>query len=106
MYVETQLHPGKLTVWCASGTGGLIGSYFFKNDGGQNVTVNGDRYRAMTTNFFIPEINSNAVREVWFKQDGAACHTGRATLDLLNIGDRLISRFGPVNWLPKSCDLT
>ncbi|GFU92637.1 uncharacterized protein TNCV_4795651 [Trichonephila clavipes] len=32
----------------------------------------------------------------------------RATIDLLKdtFGDRLISRFGPVNWLPRSCDLT
>ncbi|GFT88862.1 hypothetical protein TNCV_906751 [Trichonephila clavipes] len=32
----------------------------------------------------------------------------RATIDLLKdtFGDRLISRFGPVNWLPISCDLT
>ncbi|GFV08726.1 hypothetical protein TNCV_80431, partial [Trichonephila clavipes] len=29
---------------------GLVES-FFKNDGGHNVTVNGDRYRAMITNF-------------------------------------------------------
>ncbi|GFX36025.1 hypothetical protein TNCV_4215471 [Trichonephila clavipes] len=32
----------------------------------------------------------------------------RATADLLKdtFGDRLISRFGPVNWPPRSCDLT
>ncbi|GFV41246.1 uncharacterized protein TNCV_1231611 [Trichonephila clavipes] len=42
------------------------------------------------------------------KKDGATCHTSRATIDLLKgtFGDRLISRFGPVNWPPKSCDLT
>ncbi|GFX50016.1 hypothetical protein TNCV_2375051 [Trichonephila clavipes] len=36
------------------------------------------------------------------------CHTARATIDLLKdtFGDRLISRFGPVNWPPRSCDLT
>ncbi|GFW32036.1 hypothetical protein TNCV_2600621 [Trichonephila clavipes] len=45
----------KLTVWCALWAGGIIGPYFFKNDEGHNVTVNGDRYRAMITNFFIPE---------------------------------------------------
>ncbi|GFY34006.1 hypothetical protein TNCV_4597141 [Trichonephila clavipes] len=35
-------------------------------------------------------------------------HTARATIDLLKdtFGDRLISRFGPVNWPPRSCDLT
>ncbi|GFV79560.1 uncharacterized protein TNCV_280111 [Trichonephila clavipes] len=34
--------------------------------------------------------------------------TARATIDLLKdtFGDRLISRFGPVNWPPRSCDLT
>ncbi|GFX88757.1 putative LOC100569746 [Trichonephila clavipes] len=39
---------------------------------------------------------------------GATCHTGRAAIDLLKdtFGDRLISRFVPVNWPPRSCDLT
>ncbi|GFW06599.1 putative transposable element [Trichonephila clavipes] len=83
VYVETSLHPEKLT-------------------------VNGDRYRAMITNFFIPELNNLDVQELWFQQDGATCHTARATIDLLKdtFGDRLISRFGPVNWPPRSCDLT
>ncbi|GFU41592.1 uncharacterized protein TNCV_2793001 [Trichonephila clavipes] len=42
------------------------------------------------------------------QQDGATCHTARATIDLFKdaLGDRLISRFGPVNWPPRSCDLT
>ncbi|GFY36242.1 uncharacterized protein TNCV_4846141 [Trichonephila clavipes] len=82
VYVETLLHPEKLTVWCALWAGGIIGPYFFKNDEGHN--------------------------ELWFQQDGATCHTARATIDLLKdtFGDRLISRFGPVNWPPRSCDLT
>ncbi|GFT09679.1 DNA-directed RNA polymerase subunit [Trichonephila clavipes] len=62
----------------------------------------------MITNFFIPELNNPDVQELWFQQDGATCHTARATIDLLKdtFGDRLISRFGPVNWPPRSCDLT
>ncbi|GFW06802.1 DUF4817 domain-containing protein [Trichonephila clavipes] len=108
VYVETPLHPEKRTVWCALWAGGIIGPYFFKNDEGHNVTVNGDRYRAIITNFFIPELNNHDVQELWFQQDGATCHTARATIDLLKdtFGDRLISRFGPVNWPPRSCDLT
>ncbi|GFX31278.1 uncharacterized protein TNCV_2060971 [Trichonephila clavipes] len=84
VYVETPLHPEKLTVWCALWAGGIIGPYFFKNDEGHTVT------------------------ELWFQQDGTTCHTARATIDLLKdtFGDRLISRFGPVNWPPRSCDLT
>ncbi|GFT21562.1 uncharacterized protein TNCV_2307811 [Trichonephila clavipes] len=105
VYVETPLHPEKLTVWCALWAG--VES-FFKNDEGHNVTVNGDRYRAMITNFFIPELNNHDVQELRFQQDGATCHTARATIDLLKdtLGDRLISRFGPVNLPPRSCDLT
>ncbi|GFW60698.1 uncharacterized protein TNCV_570441 [Trichonephila clavipes] len=70
VYVETPLHPEKLTV--------------------------------------CPELNNHDVQELWFQQDGATCHTARATIDLLKdtLGDRLISRFGPVNWPPRSCDLT
>ncbi|GFW66383.1 uncharacterized protein TNCV_3433451 [Trichonephila clavipes] len=62
----------------------------------------------MITNFFIPELNNHDVQELWFQQDGATCHTARATIDLLKVmfGVRLISRFGPVNWPPRSCDLT
>ncbi|GFS58780.1 transposable element Tc3 transposase [Trichonephila clavipes] len=57
VYVETPLHPEKLTVWCALCADGII-----------------------------------------------AC----APIDLLKdtFGDHLISRFGPVNWPPRSCDLT
>ncbi|GFX90073.1 transposable element Tc3 transposase [Trichonephila clavipes] len=82
VHCETPLHPEKLTFWCALWAGGIIGPYFFKNDEGHN--------------------------ELWFQQDGTTCHTARATIDLLKdtFGDRLISRFGPVNWPPRSCDLT
>ncbi|GFW84995.1 DUF4817 domain-containing protein [Trichonephila clavipes] len=65
VYVETPLHPEKLTVWCTLWAGGIIGPYFFKND------------------------------------------EALVTIDLLKdtFGDRLISRFGPVNWPTRSCDL-
>ncbi|GFV13874.1 transposable element Tcb2 transposase [Trichonephila clavipes] len=53
-------------------------------------------------------LHPEKLTELWFQQDGATCHTTRATIDLLKhtLGDRLISRFGPVNWPPRSCDLT
>ncbi|GFV04701.1 tc3a_0 protein [Trichonephila clavipes] len=54
VYVETPLHPEKLF----GELYGLVES-FFKNDEGHNVTVNGDRYRAMITNFFIPEFEQS-----------------------------------------------
>ncbi|GFT97307.1 transposable element Tc3 transposase [Trichonephila clavipes] len=86
VYIETPLHPEKLTVWCALWAGGIIGPYFFKNDECHNVTVKGA---------VVPT-------------RGSTCHTARATIDLLKdpFGDRLISRFRPGNWPPRSCDLT
>ncbi|GFV72262.1 transposase [Trichonephila clavipes] len=103
--METMHHR---KIKCALWACGIISPYFFKNDEGHNVTVNGDRYRDMITNFFLPELNNHDVHELWFQQDGATCHTARATIHLLKdtFGDRLISRFGPVNWPPRSCDLT
>ncbi|GFV18537.1 uncharacterized protein TNCV_2871701 [Trichonephila clavipes] len=56
----------------------------------------------------IESVEAQCSQELWFQQDGATCHTARATIDLLKdtFGDRLISRFGPMNWPPRSCDLT
>ncbi|GFU81509.1 uncharacterized protein TNCV_4926401 [Trichonephila clavipes] len=58
--------------------------------------------------FFISELNNHDVQELCFQKDGATCHIARATIDLLKdtFGVCLISRFGPVNWPPRSCDLT
>ncbi|GFV03513.1 RNase H domain-containing protein [Trichonephila clavipes] len=90
VYIKTPLHPEKLTVWRALWAGGIIDPYYFKNDEGHNVTVNGDRYRAMITNFFTPDLNNHDVQELWFQQDGATCLTARTTIDLLK--DRQLRR--------------
>jgi len=46
--------------------------------------------------------------DVWFQQDGATCHTALETMAQLRaaFGEQFISRLGPVNWPPRSCDLT
>lgn len=107
-YQQLPLHPEKTTVWCALWAGGIIGPYFFKNEANRAVTVNGARYRAMISDFFLPELQARDVGDIWFQQDGATAHTARETMDLLkdHFGEQLISRFGPVNWPPRSCDLT
>lgn len=106
--LETPLHPEKCTVWCALHAGGIIGPYFFKNADGRRVTVNGERYRGMIRDYFIPRLEGLDVADMWFQQDGATCHTSNMTIDLLKetFGERVISRNGPVNWPPRSCDLT
>lgn len=77
-------------------------------DTDRNVTVNGERYRSMITNFFLPKMEELNSVDMWFQQDGATSHTAGETMDQLRdqFGERLISRFGAVNWPPRSCDLT
>ena len=105
--LQTPLHPEKCTVWCGLHAGGIIGPYFFKNEAGARVTVNGDRYRTMINDFLFENMDDIDPDEMWFQQDGATCHTAIATIDLLKskFGDKLISRNGPVNWPARSCDL-
>lgn len=106
--LETPLHPEKVTVWCGLHAGGVLGPYFFKNEAGANVTVNGERYREMLDGWFFPNVATHDLEELWFQQDGATCHTSHETINLLKetFGERVISRNGPVDWPPRSCDLT
>ena len=69
----------------------------------RNVTANGERYREMTSHFFLPKMQELDLYDMWFQQDGAICHTARVTMDLLSgeFGEHFISRSGP-----RSCDLT
>ncbi|CAD7011266.1 unnamed protein product [Ceratitis capitata] len=62
----------------------------------------------MISNFFLHKMQDLDLHDMWFQQDGATCHTASVTMDLLRgeFGEHLISRSGPVNWPPKSCDLT
>lgn len=102
------LYPQKCTVWCGLHAGGIIGPYFFKNQTGNRVMVNGYRYRTMIKDYFFENMDNVEPNEVWFQQDGATCHTATETIDLLRtqFSDKIISRYGPVNWPPRSCDLT
>ena len=81
---------------------------FFAIEQGEAITVNGDRYRAMLNAFLFTKIEEEDIVNIWFQQDGAACHTAEATLDVLRsvFEDRIISRKADVVWSPRSCDFT
>ena len=70
------------------------------------MSVTGERYRAMLENFLFPEVKK--LPEMWFQQDGAMGHTARPIMDLFRtvFGNCIISRFGNINWPPRSPDLT
>ena len=86
----------------------MIGPYFFGNETGNAVTVNGVRYRNRITEFLWPQLDDMDMEDMWYPQDGATCHTPRETTELLRkkFPGRVISRNGDQNWLPRSCDLT
>ena len=108
LLLETPLHPQKVTVWCGFHAAGVIGPYFFVYENDRHVTVNGERYRAMLEDYLWPELDELVINDMWFQQDGATSHTARVTIDLLEgkFSERVISRNGPVEWPPRSCDLT
>lgn len=106
---ETLLHSPKVTVWCAVGKFGVIGPYFFEENG-VTVTVTSARYIEMVNTFFIPELQRRCIdrQHLWFQQDGAMAHTTSASMAVMRslFPNRLISRFGDVSWPPRSPDLS
>ncbi|GFX43026.1 putative transposable element [Trichonephila clavipes] len=75
VYVETPLHPEtdclvRFMCWWNPSS---------KSDEGHNVTVNGNRYRAMITNFLHSELNNHDIQELWFptrrrNMSHSSCH--------------------------------
>ena len=103
-YIEKPTKSKRVTVWYGFWSRGIIGSFFFENERGETVTVNGHRYRAMLNE----KIKEEDIGNIWFQQDGATCYTAEATLDVLCpvFEDRIISRRADVVWPPRSWDLS
>ena len=99
---ERPLHSLKVTVWCAVDKVGIIGPYFFEENG-ITTTVNSARYIDMINNFLEPELRSQRINQnVWFQQDGATAHTARAAMAFVRamFPDHLISWCDDVPWPP------
>ena len=94
------MHPQRVTVWCVFWYGDIIEPFFFENEQGAVVMVNGERYRAMLNVFLFPKIEEDNMDDICFQQDGATCHTVNVTIDLLRtvFENRIISRNSDVNW--------
>ena len=64
-YIEKPSHPKRVTVCCGFCSRGIIRPFFFENEQGEAVTVNGDCYRAM--------LNEENIGNIWFQQDNTRC---------------------------------
>lgn len=103
---ERPLHSQHVTVWCAVADFGIIGPYFFEEEG-RTVTVTSQRYVHMLNNFLKPKPNEIGNRVVWYQQDGATAHTARQSMEVLRqmFPGRLISLRGNMPWPARSPDL-
>ena len=103
---EVELHPERVTVWCAVSSKSIIGPFFFEVRE-RAVTVNSQQYYAMLKNFFLPELRRKriAFKNTWFQKDGATPHIVKIVMELLNSKFKE-SRNGPTRWPPRSPDLT
>lgn len=108
---ERPLHSPKVTVWCAISKFGVIGPYFFEENG-QTVTVNAERYVSMLDNFFEPQLEElmeeTNMGDIWFQQDGATAHTARVSMTKLRqmFPTHLVSLRGDLRWPARSPDLS
>ena len=80
---QRSLHSEKVIVLCGFWSGSIIGPYFFQNETGAALTVNGERYRYMITDFFWLSLDDMDLTNMWIHQAGATCHTSRDPVNLL-----------------------
>ena len=100
--VEKSLHSPKVTVWCGITSSAVVGPFFIRD------TVNGERYLELLKSKVFPVISTWNNSQLLFMQDGAPPHFARNVRDWLNenFSMRWIGRRGPVEWPPRSPDLT
>lgn len=80
---------------------GVIGPYTFENAAGNTITLNGERYRAIISDFLGPyleelEMDLNMVT-LSLQQDGTTCHTYKDAIPHLR------KKFRPRFCPPRSC---
>jgi hypothetical protein len=104
-------YPQKINVWAGIVKNKIIGPYFFDNN------VNGLNYLHFLQNFLIPTLvnlypsrnNPGILDEnLWYQQDGAPPHYAAVVRHYINqvFPNKWIGRRGPVEWPPRSPDLT
>ena len=57
VFHESSLHAEKITTCCGLWAGDVIVPYFFRDDQDRYVTVNGNRYHSMITEYFWPQLD-------------------------------------------------
>lgn len=102
---EDHQHVWKVNVWAGIIDDKIVGPIFLDEN------LNGANYASLLQNDLQPlldELPPRCRQGMWFQQDGCPAHTSlvaRAKLNVMFPG-RWIGKFGPVNYPPRSPDLT
>lgn len=101
--LEQQLNQPGISVWAAISCHGVLGPIFFDT----NLTHN--LYLTMLRDTVLPQLRRQYENDLFFfQQDGAPPHYALAVRRFLDeeLPNRWIGRRGPVDWPPRSPDLT
>lgn len=93
--------PEKINVWTGILGNNIIGPFFI--DG--NLTA--DKYLNLLREQIVPALETlGPIHQMWFQQDGAPPHYGRAVREYLNemFPERWIGRGGAIKWPARSPD--
>lgn len=91
-----------VNVWLGIIDTHLIGPFFITG------SLNSEKYLELLQNNIVPAINNLNLEDVWYQHDGAPPHSSRAVINYLNqtFTNRWIGRGGPVQWPPRSPDMS
>lgn len=95
-----------LTVWCGMHAGEIVGPFIFRtgDDGPNGFKAKYEEF--LKTSFIGRLIGFHGEPRLLIQQDDSPLYTDtNAILEGL-VNDRFISPEGPINWPPRSCDLT
>lgn len=109
-------YPQKFNAWAGIFRRQIVGPFFYQEN------LNGENYLRMLTEQIVPALRQICEEEefaevqeepiqfatMYFQQDGAPAHSARDVRDFLNtvfLG-RWIGRRGPIEWPPRSPDMT
>lgn len=95
--------PAKVMVWCGIWDTRIIGPFFIYN------TLTAPQYLMLLQDLVFPSIlNADGIFPSYFQHDGAPPHYGIGVREWLGeqLPGKWIGRRGPVEWPPRSPDLT
>ena len=104
--ISQSRYQGKKKVMCWMGVlnGSILGPYWFIDERGRNLPVNGENYLEMLQNELWPNLETRTdLRRTWFMQDGAPPHVAHDVLDWIKskFGNQIISRSTSLIWPPE-----